>query len=206
LSYCLHRVGNLYSSVGADKVRVVLATADTSSLTSSQLDVTSVTPAGAPGVSNDPVVFATLVTITDHSDGVVDLGWAVLVVEDTASVLLERSVSGSESDGNDTSVKGSLMLGDGASGNRFPIADFDFAGVFISARCLSSSVWVLGTLHLTVLFEVAPGVGVEATVATVVSCAAVNELLLREFLEASGSSPVRVLGTSGGTESPAGTA
>jgi len=47
---------------------------------------------------------------------------------------------------------------------------------------------------------------VEATVATVIVCAAVNELLLREVLEGSGSSPVRVLGTSGGTESPAGTA
>ena len=99
-------------SVGGDKVGVVLATADTTALVSGDSDVTSVTPAGAPGVSNDPVVLASLVTITNHSDGVVDLGWAGRVIEDTASVHLERSISGGECDGNGTSVKSSLVLGD----------------------------------------------------------------------------------------------
>jgi len=104
-------------SVGRDKVGVVLATADTRALVSGDSDVTTFTPAGAPGVSNDPVVLATLVTITDHSDGMVNLGWAGRVIEDTASVHLEGSVSGGESDGNGTSVEGSLVLGDRSSGD-----------------------------------------------------------------------------------------
>ena len=82
---------------------------------SSDSDVTSVTPAGAPGVSDDPVVLATFVTVADHSDGVVNLGWAGSGVEDTASVHLELGVAGSEGNGDNTSVEGSLVLGDGAS-------------------------------------------------------------------------------------------
>lgn len=82
---------------------------------SSNSDVASLTPAGAPGVSDDPVVLATFVAIADHSDGVVDLGWAVLVVEDTTSVLLECTVSSSEGNGDNTGVKSSLVLRDGAS-------------------------------------------------------------------------------------------
>jgi len=87
-----------YSSIGVNEVRVVLTTANTIAFLSSDFDVTVVTPAGTPRVSYDPVVFAILVTITDHSDGVVDLSWAFGVVKDTAAVHLERCVSGGESD------------------------------------------------------------------------------------------------------------
>ena len=51
--------------------------------------------------------------------------------------------------------------------------------------------------------EVGPGVGVESTVASVVIWTAVNELLLGEVEEGSRRSPVSVLSTSSGTESPA---
>ena len=53
----------------------LLDTADTgSSFNSGDHDVTSVTPASTPGVSDDVVVLSTLVSITDGSDGVIKAG------------------------------------------------------------------------------------------------------------------------------------
>jgi len=86
-----------------------------------------------------------------------------------------------------------------------PGVDFDSTFIGISASSISSTIWVIGGKHLSMVLEVTPGVGVEATVATMVLCTAVNKLLLREVEERFGSSPVRVFGTSSGTESPAGT-
>jgi len=97
-------------SVGINKVGVVLAAADTVTFMGSELDVASITPARAPGVSDDPVVLTTFITITDHSDGVVNLGWAGGRIEDTTSVLLEVAVSGSKSNRDNTRVEGSLVL------------------------------------------------------------------------------------------------
>lgn len=179
----------------------MLATADTSTIDSSDLDVATVTPSGSPGVSDDVVVLATLVSVSNDGDGVVESGWAGGGVEDTASVLLEVSVASSEGNGEDTLVGGSLVLG-GSSCNRLPGRDSDGTRSS-SASSISGSVWVLGGEHLWLGLEVVPGRGVPSTVATVWD--AVNKLLLREVEELLVLSPVGILGTSGGTESPAGT-
>lgn len=106
-------------SGGGDEVRALLAAADTSTIASSDLDVALVTPSGAPGVSNDVVVLATLVSVSDDCDGVVESGWAGSGVEDAASVLLEVSVASSEGNGENTLVSGSHVLGSSSS-NRLP--------------------------------------------------------------------------------------
>lgn len=108
---------DLSVSVGLDKVSVVLRSADTSTFLSSELNVTFVTPAGAPGVSDDPVVLAILVTPTDGGDGVVDLGTAGSTSEDTASVQLEGGAASGKSNTEDTLFSSSLVLGNRSWGN-----------------------------------------------------------------------------------------
>jgi hypothetical protein len=99
-------------SVGGYKVRVVLATADTISVDGCNSDVAAFSPAGSPGVSDDPVILTGFIAIANHSNGVVNLCWAGRIIENTTSVHLELRVTGSESNGNNTLGKCSLVLGD----------------------------------------------------------------------------------------------
>ena len=65
-------------------------TADTgSSFFGGDHDVTAVTPARSPGVSDDVVSDTILDTISDGGDGVIKLGSTLSGVEDTTSVSLE---------------------------------------------------------------------------------------------------------------------
>ena len=88
-----------------------LDTADTLSIDGSDLDVTLVSPGSGPGVTDDVVLFTSLGSISDSSDGVVKVGSAGGGVEDTALVLLEDGSVSLNGDGDDTLVDGSLELG-----------------------------------------------------------------------------------------------
>ena len=69
---CHH--ADLIYSVGGGRVTVHLRVADAASLVGSDLDVASIAPSWAPGVSDNPVVLAFLRgAIADHGDGVVNL-------------------------------------------------------------------------------------------------------------------------------------
>jgi len=90
---------NLYS-LGGDELCVLLATANTLVIVdSSELDVAFVAPRTTPGVSNDPVILSVLGTIADHSNGVIDVGWAIgFNINDTASVHRENVIASGKSD------------------------------------------------------------------------------------------------------------
>jgi len=70
-------------SVGGGRVSLHLDSADTWAIDSGDLNVTSITPSSAPGVSDDVVVFAGFGTVADGSDGVVEVGATCGGVEDT---------------------------------------------------------------------------------------------------------------------------
>jgi hypothetical protein len=67
-----------------------LDTADTKSFDGSDVDVTTFTPASAPGVSDDVVILTIFGSVSDGSDGVIELSSALWVVEDSGFVTLER--------------------------------------------------------------------------------------------------------------------
>jgi len=68
----------------------LLDTADTKSFDGSDVDVTTFTPASAPGVSDDVVILTVLGSISDGSDSVIELGSTFWVVQDSGLVSLER--------------------------------------------------------------------------------------------------------------------
>ena len=78
-------------------------TADTSTISHADLDVTFVTPDGVPGVTDDIVALISLITVTNSDDGVVNLGGAVVGgSEDTALVGLEDLGLGVDGDTDGT--------------------------------------------------------------------------------------------------------
>jgi hypothetical protein len=135
---------------------------------------------------------------------VINASWAGGGVDDTASVVREHGVTSSEGNGENTLIEGSFVLGNGISLNLLVVCDSNITRSS-SASTLSSSVWVLALGHLSVLSQVLPGIEVPSTIASMGSFVAVNKLLLREVQQFSGSSVVSMLGTSSGSERPAGT-
>ena len=90
-------------------------TADTfSSFNGGDHDVTLVSPASTPGVSDDVVVYSIFVSISDGGDGVIEVGSTGSGVKDTSGVTLEgRCVSfngdGDWSGGNSRDKLGSRV-------------------------------------------------------------------------------------------------
>jgi len=75
-------------------------TADTFSSNISDSDVTTLTPAGAPGVLDNPVSLVTFGSETNDQDTVVELSSAVSAVEDTTGVALEGTLVGFNGNGD----------------------------------------------------------------------------------------------------------
>jgi len=92
-----------------------LDAADSRSVDGGDSAVSSLSPSGTPGVSNDVVVLATRCTVSDGSDGVVESGTASGGVDDSAAVLPEDGIVGLDGDGDDTLVEGSLELSNAVS-------------------------------------------------------------------------------------------
>jgi len=199
------------SSVGSLGVEGVhLDTADTLAVDGGDLDVALLTPRGAPGVSDDVVLLATLGTVANSSDGVVKRGTAGGAVEDTTGVHLEDVLVGLDGDGDGGLVNGSLELGDGVSGNVGVAGNLDLleglVGLAGTSLAGAGGVGVVRLELLSVGLEVVEGVALPATVATVGGLVARDNLLLREGEEGASLEEVSTLDGAGGGESPAGTA
>jgi len=184
-------------------------TADTSSANVlGHQDVTLLTPGGAPGVLDDPVVLAASGAVADGKDTVVELS-AASRVEDTRLVELEGRLVGLNGDGDGLLGDGSNELSLVVGGDIRVRAD---GGSVVSSLGGLASVGASGGVGVVslggdtvVLDDVLEGVVHQTTVAALValSSRAVNELLLRERDElASGNSVGTLDGASRG-ERPA---
>lgn len=200
--YLLFYIFQMKSSedgVGNSSVDTALA------LTSDDLEVSLLTPAGTPGVLNQPVVLAVLFTVTDQQNTVVEvLGVADGRVGDTAGVELEVvSVEGNgkgtnfSQDGSNDGFVGrniSVVGGGGQTKSRVVLAGTVDTLVRISSFGFEESS-----------FEVNESVVHKTTVATLVfSGVTINELLFGERSQvlAQLEDVLTFDGTSGG-ESPA---
>jgi len=100
-------------SVRGDSLRHLLNTADTRAADDRQLDVSVVTPAGAPGVLYKPVVAGRGVSApTNREHSVVKVRATGCGVEDTRLVALEDFLVGFNRDGERLRSESSLHLGD----------------------------------------------------------------------------------------------
>ena len=196
------------SSVGLWVDGLHLDTADTSSIDGGDLDVSLVSPGWAPGVSNDVVVLSSLGSVSDGSDGVVEVGSAGWGVEDTAVVHLEDGLVGLDGDGDDSLVEGGLELRDAVAWHVGVSSDADLTsrgelGVAVSGSSGSGGVWVVRLKSLWAGLEVLEGLVLPSTLASVARGLARDELLLGEGEEGSSLDLMGSLDASGGTESPA---
>ena len=94
-----------------------LDTADSLSRDHGELDVSSITPASAPGVLDEPVVLAALGSPSGSEHGVVKSGSTFSAVKDTATVELENRLVGLNGDGEGLLCKGGLHGGDVVGGD-----------------------------------------------------------------------------------------
>jgi len=97
-----------------------LDTAETSAGHNLDLDVARLAPGGAPGVSHEPVVHAGLGAPADDVGGVVEVGTAGGVGEDTGGVVLEAELVSLDGDGEGGGNKGVLHGIRGVGGDVLP--------------------------------------------------------------------------------------
>jgi len=81
-------------------------------------DVTSFSPGGSPGVSDDSVGSSVLGSVTNSGDGVIEVVMVSTVVEDTTGVTLEVVVGGVNGDSDWTGSDGSFEGRDVLVGDR----------------------------------------------------------------------------------------
>jgi hypothetical protein len=195
-------------SVGGRVERVLLDTADTSTVLDTDSDVTLITPPGVPRVLDEVVGNTIEGTVADSEDGVVEAGTTRSTGDDTRLVVLEDGSVGLNGDGNGLLVEGGLELGGGLLGDKGVRFSTNTASVLtLLAGSISASVSVVRLVSEVVGLSVLVGVFLPATVATVVTVgSAVNELLLGERDELASGNEVSTLKTTSGWESPAGTA
>lgn len=99
-----------YYSVGDWVKGNLLDTADTFTGLGGDLNVSCLSPAGTPGVSDKVVFFSVLGSVSDSGDGVVKGGSASAGIEDTTGVHLEDSSVGFDGNSNWSVGDGSLEL------------------------------------------------------------------------------------------------
>ena len=172
------------SSVGGWVQVLHLDTADTFAWNSGNLDVSRVSPAGAPGVSDDPVVLAILCAESDSTDGVIELGTAAGIVQDSTSVHLEAQLVSLDGQ-SDWRFGDSCLELVNAVGWNVSVAGIFYFSVGLacnasSADSMAGGVWVYRLSYLSVLHKVHESVCLETTIAAHGVGVAGNELLLRE--------------------------
>jgi len=207
----LHRQLTLNDD-GADEVlntALVLATDET--------HVTALTPAGAPGVLDDPVLDTTLLTVTDKKDTVVHGGRRARRIIDTAAV--EAPESGINSNGEravgvESSNHGVLVVVDHAPGGEVIL---DLALVEL-ASLVNTDIRIIVLADHTDADSIGEGIGHETTVATLIAnllsgaridhaiLLTIDELLLRDKRKLLLGNEGGTLHAASGRESPAGTA
>jgi hypothetical protein len=182
----------------------LLDTADTNSVNGSDLDVSSISPRGTPGVSDEVVLLSTLGSVSDSGNGVIELGSAGGGVEDSTGVHLEDGSVGLNGDGSWSLGNGCLKLAHGFGGNVGVGGNSDLTlGGGVLAGSISGGVWVGSLELLTVGLGIGEGVVLPSTLASVGRGVAVDELLLGKGEEGSVSDELVSLDGSGGGESPA---
>ena len=179
-------------------------TADTLSFDGGDLDVSLVSPGSTPGVSDEIIILSVLGSISDGSNCVVELGSAEGGVQNTGFVLLEDGFVGLNGHGNWLLGNGGLELSNRLGWDGLVGLDSDPSGVLgILAGSGSSGIGVVVFEVLGSLLSVDEGVGLPSTVASIRCGVAVNELLLGEGAEYTGSNEVGTFDGSSGGESPA---
>jgi len=147
-------------------------------LASNDTEVTLLTPAGAPRVTDEPVDSGARLTPANNVDGVSDGGGAARAVHDAA--LVGMHLASIEVDGDDTSVVDGSLDGRDAGANVADSGDLDLdLGSNILASALLGSVAVGRVEHHTLL-GIGHGIRGAATIAAVAGSDTVDELLLRE--------------------------
>jgi hypothetical protein len=185
-----------------------LDSADTSSFDGGDLDISHITPASGPGVSDDVVLLSTLGSVTDSSNSVIKVGSALGGVHDTAVILLEDHLVSLNSDRDDTIIDGGLELRNAVWWNGFVAHNLN---LFKGCVILASLVGLGGTWYidvswlelLSIFLDVLEGFSLPSALAAIVSSWAGNNLLLGKAEEGVGSFPVSELNSAGGTEGPA---
>jgi len=114
-----------------------LDTADSRSVDGGNSAVSSLSPSGTPGVSNDVVVLATSCTVSDCSDGVVEAGTAFGGVDDSSAVLPEDGIVSLDGDSDDTLVEGSLELSNAVSADVVDTGDLGGGTLHLGSNALS---------------------------------------------------------------------
>lgn len=191
---------------------LLLDTADTSTVDGGDLDVTLITPGGAPRVSDDIVVLASLgiSAITNGSDGVVEVGTALGGVEDTGLVHLEDELVGLNGDGSWLLGNGGLELVDGVGLDVGVARDLDLleglVGLAGAGGTSTRGVWVVSHQFIWVSLQVVEGRVLPTTVAAERGLVARDNLLLGELEELAGLEEVSTLDGADSGEGPAGTA
>ena len=111
---------------------------------------------------------ATLGTITDSGDGVIEVSSTCFTIEDTTTVELEDRFVSFDGDGNWSLSDGSLELGDGIWGNVVNVSDENLTVGFLGRTgAILSLVSVVGLKLLWFAFEVFHGVILPTSIATV---------------------------------------
>ena len=126
-------------------------------------------------------------------------------VQDSFTVGLEHASVSLDGDGEWLSSKGGLHLHHTVFPDVGVISDNDIslAKLIVLAVAIQSSVWVYGLKLSVVFFVVLEGLGLPATVASVVMDGAVHKLLLREGKELSSGDLVSTLERTSGGKGPA---
>jgi len=160
---------------------------DAGAVSLSEEDVSRLSPASTPGVTDNPVGSRGGIVVAFESDGVIELS-ATSGGEDTGGVGLEGHLVGLDGNGHGGGLKGVLHLSHDGCGvscvcnGRIggDLGNTLAGGVF--ASLVLGSVGVVGVGLLSVSLQVVPGPVVPATTATIATIAssfssAVNELL-----------------------------
>jgi len=186
-----------------------LDSADTDgSFNGSDVNVTSISPSGGPGVSDDVIALSILDSESDSGDGVIEAGSTLGGVHDTTGVTLEGSGFGINSHGDWSFSNSGEELSGRSWLNVVVVGNIDawcglvsFAGSSVSG---SGGVWVLRFENLTVLGNVFHTLVLPSTLASVATGVAGNQLLFGEGEEV--STILNLLSRfdgGGGRESPA---
>ena len=186
---------------------------DTFALLNGESHVAALTPGGAPRVLHDPELFSVLGAIADDKGGVIEAGAALGRVEDSTSVHLEDRLVSLDEDRDWLLGNSGLHLVDVIGLHSLVVGNVGSRclGSRVFARSILGSVWVVVLELSKVVLPVVEGILLPATTAAVVTVAkidgsAVDKLLLGEALEFTGLEEMRSLESSGGGESPAGSA
>jgi len=182
----------------------LLDTADTKSFDSSDIDVTTLTPASTPGVSNDVVILGSIITPSDGGDGVIELSSALWVVHDSGLVTLERISVSFNSHGGWSLGNGSLKLGWRLWSNSRVRCNFDSTSdALVLASSVDTFIWIIGLNGLGVGFIVVESKSLETSLATMGNFIAVDELLLGEAEKISTLDELMSFSSGSSRESPA---